>query len=276
MVNICFSDITRQLLRDAKYVSEEINISADLNNTLAINLQLNLGKISDNGLGTERLNFIKNFHNGYIFGEENTDTYDGGFNRYIQAMEKLKISIKNDDDFRIWFTEDNSEYCSLCWLLSFLDQLDATNNIYVVKLPSEVSLSGRKYERRYNSSCFMPEELTELVSTEVILTESRKKFYVKQWIRAKEENTSLRLVLYGNIVSVKDDFYDSAIIVEAKKYNDVINEATLVGECMAKLGLDDIFVGKRIEHMIAEGIFEVVSAPTIGTPFYCKKIRKIN
>ncbi|MBR5308332.1 MAG: DUF1835 domain-containing protein [Clostridia bacterium] len=273
MVNICFSDITYQYLREANYISEEKNAGIDFKKIFSINLQLDNGKISDNGLGDERLDFIKKFHIGYIFGEETPATYDGGFKRYIRVVENLKVLIKNCEAFRIWYTEDNNEYCTFCWLISLFEQLNAQNNIYVVRLPSEHS-SGGKYERRYNSACFMPEELLELASTEVLLSETRKEFYVKQWIRAREENSNLRVVLYGNIVSVNEDFYDSAIVIEANKYDGIINEAQLVGNCASKIGLNDIFLGKRIEHMIEKGLFEVVSLPTISTPFYCKKIRK--
>lgn len=274
MINICFNDIACQYLREAKLISKDAIINVDLDNIIAINLQLDYGSISDNGLGPERCGLLKKFHDGYVFGEEMPSTYDGGFKRYMHSLEKLKASIGKGETFRIWYTEDNCEYCNFCWLLSIFNELDAQNIIYVVRLPAEVTLPDGEYERKYNTSSFMPEELFELVSEQTVLSESRKNYYVEQWKRAVEENTNLRLVLYGNIVSVNEDFYDQAIMVEAEKYEEVINEAQLVGRCVARLGLTDLFVGKRIEYMIDKGIFEVVCLPATGTPFYCKKIKR--
>ena len=275
MINICFSDITPANLRESKYILNKSGISTDIaDNLLSITLQLDQGNIPDNGIGTERLNFLKQLHKDYIYGENVPSTYDGGFARSVNAIKKIEKGVADGEEFRIWYSEENSEYCAFCWLISFFEEINAKNKIVAIKLPSETMSTHGKYERRFSSASFSPEELLEHISKQNIVSKSLKNFHANQWTNAKKENASLRIVLHGNIVSVNDDFYDSAMMIEIDKYSGLISEGKLVSMCMVKLGLTDIFVGKRIEHMIKKGLFEVVSQPSISAPFYCKKIRK--
>ncbi len=275
MINICFSDMITANLRDAKYILNKNGVDTDIaDNILFITLQLDQGNISDDVTGNERLKFLKQLHKDYIYGEDDTSIYDGGFARSVRAINEIKKGIEDGEEFRIWYSEENNEYCTFCWLISFFEENNAKNKVVAIKLPSETMSARGKYERRFSSACFSPEELIECISKQNIVSKSFKHFHVAQWSNAKKENTSLRVVLHGNIVSGNDDFYDSAIMIERDKYSGLISEGRLVGTCMAKLGLNDIFVGKRIEHMIKKGLFEVVSQPSISSPFYCKKIRK--
>jgi hypothetical protein len=276
MINIVFNDTIFGNLKHAKYIASKKGLSVDLDdNLLLINLQLSQGDISDNGIGHVRLDFLKHSWSGYLFGEDDLGLGDDQFKLSMKSVERIKEAISNGDEFRIWYSEENDEYCALCWLLSLFDELNAKNKILVIKFPSETELSDGKYMRCCGTGCFNPDELLEYVMKQKSMSESFKTFHIEQWRRAQKENMSLRVVLNGNIISASEDFYDSAIMVESNKLGEIINETQLVGMCVAKLCLSDDFVGKRIEYMINRGIFQVVNQPEKCTPFYRKTIKRI-
>lgn len=276
MINICFSDVTRMNLREAKYISGEKGLDIDFGNDfLMIVLQLDQGDISDNGTGVVRKQFLTENQKGYIFGEDYSDFECAYFGYSMRTIEKIKEYIANGEQFRIWYSNGNNEFCSLCWLLSLFDELDAENNIFVVKVPSEVIVSKGKYKKYHSTGSFSPEELLEYAFEQKTVSKSFKSYHIKQWKRAQAENTNLRVSINDNIVSVSEDFYDSAIMVEAQSFGEVINEAQLVVKCASRLNLTDLFVGKRIEHMVEKGIFKAVSQPAYSAPFYCKKIKRV-
>ena len=77
--------------------------------------------------------------------------------------------------------------------------------------------------------------------------------YAALWSELVEDNTPLRAVVNGKVLSVPDDFYDFLIW---KWLKDVpLKEARLIGNILgySQIGIGDWWYARRIEYYIEQG-----------------------
>ena len=256
MINVIFSSCTIGALKTAnsrQIKNKKIIDSSD--SLLCINLELDEGHISDNGTENVRRNFFQMLSSREEFSEQ----YDKMFDNVLSTLKKLEKSLKQDEKIRIWYSDAPNEFCGFCWLLAMLDSWNIKNDrIIYVKLPGSILDENGEYATYDGSWYFGPEDLAGLEITQKHLTESYKNFHIEQWERAKQENTPLRIILNGQIISVYEDFYDSIILMESEKQKEIFDETSLISSVLQKIPVTDRFVERRIEKMIDTGIFDVV------------------
>ena len=261
MINLVFGDSVSGSLKMTRYYAKKTNdtLIDPLEKIVTIRLCLNEGAISDNGTGTDRLKALKDSNDIYCLGEW-VLIGEQVFDDAIENIKHVKEMLQNGDDIRIWYSNDAAEFCGFCWALSLLDSWGIQNDrIYYVKTPDNGFKENGEYTTYFGTGCFDPEELLAYAHTQLKLSESFKEFHIKQWERAVKYNTNLRIVLNSRIVSVSEDFVDFIILEEAKKLEQTFNEAVLIGNVMASTGMGYYYLGSRIEKMIKEGIFEIIT-----------------
>jgi len=275
MVNIVFGDSIAGSIKMANYYAKENeNIVADLSeNLLCFIHNLDYGDISDNGIGDIRVKANNKLFEDYIYNEK-IDWADS-FRNPKTELEKLRNYIESGETIRFWFGNNAHEVCSFCNILYSIDDMNISNDrILYIKLPkSDVDKNGKQQEY-WSSGCFYPEDLLKYMPTQKIITTDERQYYIKQWEKALKLNTSLRIVDDYEIINVSEDYYDDIILNEAKKLDEVFNEPELIGNSLMKIHTTDAFIGKRIEHMISEAIFEVVQPPKKNDVFYKQVIKK--
>ncbi len=279
MINITFVENLFSNLKHAKWIANRNGQHTDIaENLVLINLNLDHGRITDDGVGALRLQHLIADWKDYLYGveEEEYDSCIGTdqYNLSMKSIQRIKEGVKNGEEFRVWYSNAGDEFCGLCWLMSLFNNLEAENKISVVKLPGVEYFENRTIEGKLPSEWSFPEELLSYVEKEIVATESLRIYCELQWVKAKEDDTDLRVAVNGRIISVNADFYDATIMAEVDKLGEIINETELVGNCIEKIGVSDKFIGHRIEEMIEKGIFEVVAPPERCTPFYRKTIRR--
>ena len=274
MINIAFSDSLSGSLKMADYYAKQDNSEIqDLKANLhSIYMNLSMGSISFDEIGKERRSEFANLYGG---GSE-TIYRAKWFDKTIKVVSNLEKLAKSGEEIRIWYSEYPDELCAFCWMLCLLDSWGIDNEkIFYVKLPNSILFNNGDYKTYFSSGAFDPEELAQLVFSQRKLTRAYKEAHIKQWHKVKEENTQLRTVIMGEIVSVHENFYDSVIKVESEKMTDTFKEAELLGKSLCKLCVSDSFVAWRIDEMIANGLFEIIEEAPKDRPYYCRVLRKV-
>jgi len=275
MVNIVFGDSIAGSIKMANYYAKENeNIVADLSeNLICFHHNLQYGDISDHGIGEIRKKEYKKIYENYLYGyklkSKDLDTAPD------KSLEHLRMLIKKGETIRFWFSNEAHEFCGFCSILFLIDDMNISNDkILYIKLPDEdIDEKGELCVYR-SSGAFDAKELLKYVPQQQMMTDEVKSYYINQWKKAVEVNSKLRIIVDDEIKSVSEDYYDEIILNEAKKLDEVFNEATLVGNSLKRIIIFDAFIGKRIEHMISEGIFEVVQPPKKNDVFYKQIIKK--
>jgi hypothetical protein len=96
------------------------------------------------------------------------------------------------------------------------------------------------------------------------------------WRNLQQENSPLRAVLNGQLVSVPETFYDSFIVREIDKEELEFQEAMVIGRVLGSdpLGMSDAWVALRIEEIIRAGKLIPVAPADALSPIYHRKLKK--
>ena len=78
------------------------------------------------------------------------------------------------------------------------------------------------------------------------------------WENLKDENSDLRVVIDGKLISASVDFYDTLIRQEIS--DDEFMVAQVIGKLVVnnQLAVDDIWYAKRIKWMIEQGELAII------------------
>lgn len=277
MVNIVFGDSIAGSVKMADYYAKKNgNIVADLSeNLICFHQNLQYGDISDHGIGEIRKKEYKKLHENYLYGYK-LKWRELDINPK-KSLKRLRTLLEKGETVRFWFSNEAHEFCGFCNILFLIDDMNISNDkILYIKLPDEdIDEKGKLCVYR-SSGAFAPKELLKYVPQQQMMTDDVKEYHINQWKQAVEANSELRIVVDNEIKSVSEDYYDEIILDEAKKLDEVFNEATLVGNSLQRIIIFDAFIGIRIEHMISEGIFEVVHPPEKNDAFYKQVLKKSN
>ena len=241
---------------------------------VVINLQLEQGNISDNGLGNARLEFLKQKRDYYLFGVQ-LDVGESSFNESLQSVEIIKMALQNGEIVRIWYGENSEEFCGFCWLISMIKSWNiSSGKILYVKLPKYAFSTKDEYKKYYGSGSFDEAELSKYSLNIEVLSDSFSKVHNDIWNNALSENSQLRIYMNGKLLNVREDFFDSVILDEASKLDVVFQGASLVGNLIRYIELDEEFFGQRIDHFISLGKFSVVKECEKMEPFFRKILKR--
>ena len=277
MIEVVFCETTKQnLIRAKRNIAKSRGdiLRETTDKVVVISLQMDQGKISDNGLGDERLAFLKQKKDCFLFGEE-LNFGQEHFDESIQSINTIKSALQNDEIVRIWYGQNSEEFCGFCWLTSLIRSWNIINRkILYVKLPKYVFSYDGEYKKCCGSGSFNVDELSRYSIVLEILSDSISRFYSDVWNRALAENSQLRVLMNGILLSVDEEFFDSVILREASKLDIIFDGITLVGNLVKYIGIDFVFWGKRIDKLISLGNFSIVKESERCTPFYMKKLKR--
>ena len=208
MLEVVFCESTKKNLKRAKRSiaksrGDILRKSAD--QIVVIDLQLDQGNISDNGLGNVRLEFLKQKRDHYLFGEE-IDFGEKSFNESMRSVEIIESSLRNDEIVRIWYGENSVEFCGFCWLISLIKSWNINSGkILYVKLPKYAFSTDGEYKKYYGSGSFDIEELSKYSLNIELLTDSFSQMHIDVWKNALSKNSHLRIYMNGNLLNVRED-----------------------------------------------------------------------
>lgn len=141
---------------------------------------------------------------------------------YTYDFNKLKELVNNCTKIRVWSSHlDSDDYCLLL-LICYLFQDKEISVIFSEELNWSATTIGAVSEK----------EICQLEKREHILTEWQKEDYCNEWKRIVNENSELRYMINGTVISCNIDRFDNEIINRLEKMGKTYIYK-LVGDLMA-------------------------------------------
>lgn len=239
-------------------------------------LALSVGNISEAGICLEResalsllLSILPDMASEIV-----TELLNTSRKNYATLLEKAQ----NGEPIRVWVGRDPDDVCGLYWLLEQLrpigfEKLDIT----IVELPMwETRPDGCIVQ--YNGwGEVEPYHLGRMASLGKKLPTNYLRSLANRWRELQQENSPLRAVINGKLVSVSETLYDTFILRELDTLDDEFRESVLVGQVLGKnqLGIGDGWIALRVEQFIKEGLLLPITTPAPNAPIYHRMLKKI-
>ncbi len=269
MIEIVFSDSALGSLKSAP------NMDSNANDIFGFNLMLSIGDIQNDNFIENRVKTIEDLWSIYpIFKDDKEFNL---FENTKTGIENIFNRITNNDEVRVWYSDNPDDMCGLYWFVSEMKKRNIKpENLYIVKLPQYEYTKNNTINSYFSWSEVHPDKWHKYIELQ---EKTQDVFYTHcsmAWAKLQKENSKLRAVLNGNLHSVSQDIYDSFI------YKKIINKETeflqvmIIGSILGEenLGISDSFLAKRMEKMINAGYLEIISQPAKDMPIYHRKLRK--
>lgn len=238
-------------------------------------LALSVGNISEAGIGLEReaalsllLSILPDMASEIV-----AKLLDTSRKSYTTLLERAQ----NGEPIRIWVGREPDDVCGLYWLMEQLrpigfEKLDVT----IVELPMwETRPDGCVIQ--YNGwGEVEPYHLGRMASLGKKLPTNYLRGLANRWRELQQENSPLRAVINGKLVSVPETLYDTFILRELDAQDSEFREGVLVGQVLGKyqLGIGDGWIALRVEQFIKDGLLIPVTSPPPNAPIYHRILKK--
>lgn len=271
-------------IKNAKLQAEEqerlaweqaIPLGGKSSNVFCFDLALSVGDISDNGIGERRKAVLKDMMS--VFCVENLE------HQIEERMQRIKDTLTSvikryvaGEEIRIWYSYNPDELCGMYWLMEQLKPLNCQTTIYLVKLPTWEYGKDNTMISKTAWGDVSPGEWGKYIA----MQEKAHSVFISacamKWNQLQNENAPLRVMLNGKLQSVSEDIYDSFILREIAKQPEQFKMAVVIGNVLGKyqLGISDVWISKRMEKMIENGILEVIQDAPKGEANYRRILRK--
>lgn len=238
-----------------------------------ISLALDIGSISDDCLGEERLAALKRLGSVCLPDEK----ADNELRRAQSAVAELRERVCGGENVRIWYSSSPDEACGFYWFLAQLKEWNSEAKVYGVKMPDWIKDTESTCKSAKSWGEVSPAEWHKYIGGQTEIPPEIIVYNAQLWRQLQTENAPLRAVVNGRLCSVPEDFYDSFIRRELAGMENEFSEAQLIGRIIGRyqLGVSDAWLALRIEEMITHGELEAVSAAPPDCALYCKILRKV-
>ncbi|KGK91104.1 hypothetical protein DP73_05070 [Desulfosporosinus sp. HMP52] len=194
------------------------------------------------------------------------------FNSQREDFENLIISAKNGEPIRVWKSNTPFSACAFAFICDALRTIKCKMSI--ISLPDYWEVSDDTIQSCTYWAEVSPEQFYSFLPLAREITNIEKQWQSSLWNDLKAENTPLRALVNGRLISVQEDFYDHIIRKNIPDRNFVMGH--LIGTILGKyqLGVGDGWYALRIEMMIAKNQLEIVADNDASHP-YGKILRKV-
>jgi hypothetical protein len=265
-------DFEREFMEKERINWEQaVPLGGNSKDVFCFNLLLSIGDISGNCTGERRFLEISKLYDIYPDG---TCAAKDIISKSSKNLRAVKERINSGEDIRIWYSNQPDELCGLCWFITQIQ--DHKGRLFIIKLPGWELQHQGLITHTQGWGEIHPGAWHKFVKLQKEASSLFCRTCVSLWKNLSNENSPLRAVVNGNLVSIPETFYDSFILEEIKKAKDEFQEAKIVGTVLGKykLGISDAWVAHRIESMINEGTLQLVSNPENNLPAYYRILRK--
>lgn len=224
---------------------------------ICLGFLLDIGDIRENVDSAYRKTLIHDLYTQEAWGKD--PEVDAEFwnlaDVYVRELQRLKNYLEEGETIRIWYSDAPYSVCGFYHVCSILSEYD--NPVRVVKIPEHI-VRGNEIISYRNWGEVAAEEFAGFLPYERELSREEVRMYRSLWMELQEENTPLRAIINGKIMSVGEDFYDFLIWKELTKKP--IKEARLIGNILGKypISIGDWWYAKRIHTFLAQGKIRVI------------------
>ena len=224
---------------------------------ICLGFLLDIGDIQEGLESQYRKKLICSMYSQNQWGKD--DKFDGELQKavdlYVNEIARLKRYLDEGETIRVWYSDAPYSRCGFYHLCSMLEGFG--NEIRVVKLP-EYQVKTNTIVSYHSWGDVLAEEFAGFLLHEKRLSKEEVRMYSFLWNQLKEENSDLRAVINGKVISVPEDYYD--FLIWKKLTEEPVIEARLIGNILGHypIGIGDWWYARRINYYIEQGRIKVV------------------
>ena len=217
---------------------------------IALYDDLSNGKIDNLNCDNDREIWWKNLY-GEEFLEANKSEIIDNFKEFNEEINK----INEEDLVYLWYGKCNSEICAMYYTLYLLRGKKV--NIYKINVSDKIIESNKDSVFTYiaASPCeIIPEKYEKYFKLAVKVKLEEYENLVNRWRTLTLENSTLRSLINGEIISVSEDYFDKEILkFTCQKY---IKSVRVVGDVLGNTEpkISDAFVFWRVKELIKSSL----------------------
>lgn len=158
-------------------------------------------------------------------------------NNIFIVSEFLALIRERPEPLRVWCSQSSADICGLGWLMSKSESYPEEIKI--------INVGG--YSAQHSVGEINPSEVPIYAKAEIPISNQQRKRIADQWKILEKQNSSLRVVLDGIPISVKDDFFDPLILRFATR----VTNGLMIDILQQVPGIPgDFWLQNRIEYLL--------------------------
>lgn len=223
----------------------------------AVPLLLEYGPLTEDVLGDVRETYIRqlwqNLPDGVAAAAAVVETAK-------HSLDRIREQCQQQRTVRVWADWTAGSMCGLTWLGWTLGE-DAESSVQIAFVPSWRSTDGT-WQKSFLQE--VPPDGWQMLQPQVTAVDAPLRLLLqRRWAELLEQNTDLRALAAGELLSVPPYFYDFLITQTAAAAPETFSEAWLIGRVLRVTGasLSDAWLAQRIDHLISAGQLAVLEAP---------------
>ncbi len=245
---------------------------------LCFPVALSVGDIDEDGIGGKREAALQLLMS--IYPKEKKQLIQDMLTTARKSLTELFSRAEQGEPIRIWTSDTPDEANGYYWLMEQLRPVGYGHlDVTCVMLPEFQVMPGNIAAIYTGWGEVPPHQWGKLATLARKLPADYMHRLADRWKQLKTENTMLRAVLNGQLVSVPETIYDSFILQELEEQDEEFLEAKVIGNVLGKyrLGIGDGWIALRMEQLIRSGVLQAVTQPAPEDPMYhrilckCKK-----
>lgn len=247
---------------------EGVSIGGNAKDVVCIGFSLDIGNISGDVDGIERQECHQKIWGRFGIDKNEQEQF---FQHQRKDLEKLLTTARNGIPIRIWESDAPYSTCGLYFTCHALRDVDC--KISVIHLPKYAETADSKIISYSHWGEVEPGKFYKFLPLEKQLSPLEKRMFSNHWCDLMVENSLIRALVNGKLISVPDNFYDHMITRNIPDDNFIM--ANLIGKILGKypLGISDSLIALRIDTMVAEGKLAMIDDKDPSHP-YGKILRK--
>lgn len=201
MLEVLFTQNAKNSMKIAKRHNIKGTIGGSPQDVVCIGFLLDIGNTSGEVDGIHRQEVFNNFFNYNNFDKKETEKF---FNDQSKDIERLLIAARQGVPIRIWKSNLPFASCAFAFICDLLRHIDC--KISVVSLPEYVVIPNNRMLSYSSWGEISPGEFHNFLSYEKELSKIEKIVQANLWKELKLENSPLRAVVNGKLISVPENF----------------------------------------------------------------------
>lgn len=265
----------KKVEKEQRNWADTVELNGCREDIMVFPLALSVGDIDEDGIGDKRKGALKSVTVSDLRFPE--DIAKEQWEKGQHSLDSLLVRTAKGEPIRIWASNNPDEMCGLYWLMEQLRPIGFENlDVTLVKLPDFEERPDGVVVQYIGWGEMEPDRWGKMAMLGKKLPANYIRGLANQWKHLQRENTPLRAVVNGQLVSVPENLYDSFILREINAQKEDFMEANIIGSLLGKyqLGIGDGWISMRMEHFIQEGLLEVVSPADENRLGYCRVLRK--
>lgn len=253
----------RKIIKNLKReLSEGEELDGNSWEVINLGFHLDIGDISGEIDDEKRMLEFRRLYSSVDFEDEEVKAF---FSSQREDFNTLIEYANRGEDIRVWITDSAATLCGLAYLCNILKNINC--HISVISRPDKDTMFEENIKFFDDWGACPQNQFYLFTEYEHKLSDEEKQAQSEIWEKLTLENSPLRANNNGKLISVSEDYYDHLIMNCIPEGEFVM--ARLIGEVLGKypIGIHDGWYSLRINRMIRDSIFEVISNGDITHPY---------